>query len=259
MDLGIGGRTAIVCGASAGLGKATALALAREGVAVVIAARTEDRLNRAAEEIVAETGATVRPVAADVTTEAGRAAVLEACPQPDILINNAGGPPPGDFRSWTREDWLKAIDANMLSAVFLIKATIDGMIDRKFGRVVNITSHMVKQPAAILGLSNGARAGLTGFVGGLARDVARHNVTLNNVLPGQFDTDRLRSNHQRFASASGGDVEALRERQRNQIPARRFGDPAEFGDMCAFLCGARAGYITGQNILLDGGQFPGLL
>ena len=259
MDLGIKGRRAIVCGASAGLGRATALALAREGVEVVIAARTADRLARTADEIAAETGVAVRAVAADVTTDAGRATLLEACPQPDILINNAGGPPPGDFRSWSREDWLKAIDANMLSAIFLIRETIDGMIERRFGRVVNITSHMVKQPAAILGLSNGARAGLTGFVGGLARDVARHNVTLNNVLPGQFDTDRLRSNHQRFAESSGGDVETLRERARGQIPARRFGDPAEFGDLCAFLCGARAGYITGQNILLDGGQFPGLL
>ena len=259
MDLGLKGRKAVVCGASAGLGRATATALAREGVSVVIAARSAEPLRKAAEEIAAETGAPVNAVAADVTTEQGRAALLNACPEPDILINNAGGPPPGDFRKWSREDWLKAIDANMLSAIFLIQATIDGMITRKFGRVVNITSHMVKQPASILGLSNGARAGLTGFVGGLAREVARHNVTLNNVLPGQFDTDRLRSNHQRFAQASGEDLEALRERQRNQIPARRFGDPAEFGDMCAFLCGARAGYITGQNILLDGGQFPGLL
>jgi 3-oxoacyl-[acyl-carrier protein] reductase len=259
MELGIRGRTAIVCGASAGLGRATALALAREGVEVVIAARTADRLQRAADEISAEAGIAVRAVPADVTTDEGRAAVLEACPAPDILINNAGGPPPGDFRKWSREDWLKAIDANMLSAIFLIQATIDGMIERKFGRVVNITSHMVKQPVAILGLSNGARAGLTGFVGGLARDVARHNVTLNSVLPGQFDTDRLRSNHQRFAQSTGADLDAFRTRQRDQIPARRFGDPAEFGDMCAFLCGARAGYITGQNILLDGGQFPGLL
>jgi 3-oxoacyl-[acyl-carrier protein] reductase len=259
VDLGIKGRTAIVCGGSAGLGRATATALAREGVSVVIAARGEERLRQAAGEIAAETGSQVRGVVADVATEAGRAAVLEACPQPDILINNAGGPPPGDFRTWSREDWLKAIDANMLSAIFLIQATIDGMIERRFGRVVNITSHMVKQPASILGLSNGARAGLTGFVGGLAREVARHNVTLNNLLPGQFDTDRLRSNHQRFAQASGVEVEAHRERAMAGIPARRFGDPAEFGEMCAFLCGARAGYITGQNILLDGGQFPGLL
>src|SRR5579871_2657578 len=179
MDLGIKDRRAIVCGASAGLGRATATALAREGVSVVIAARTEERLRQTAAEIASETGATVTPVAADVTTERGRAALLAACPEPDILINNAGGPPPGDFRTWTREEWLKAIDANMLSAIFLIQATIDGMIARRFGRVVNITSHMVKAPASILGLSNGARAGLTGFVGGLAREVARHNVTLN--------------------------------------------------------------------------------
>ncbi len=259
MDLGLKGRKAIVCGASAGLGRAAATALAREGVSVVIAARDEDRLRLAAEEIASETGADVRGVAADVTTDAGRLALLEACPAPDILINNAGGPPPGDFRTWSREDWLKAIDANMLSAIFLIQATIDGMIERRFGRVVNITSHMVKQPASILGLSNGARAGLTGFVGGVAREVARHNVTLNNLLPGQFDTDRLRSNHQRFAQAAGAEVEAFRDRQRSQIPARRFGNPTEFGETCAFLCGARAGFITGQNILLDGGQYPGLL
>jgi len=257
VDLGIKGRKAIVCGASAGLGRATALALAREGVSVVIAARDEARVVSAASEIAAETGSDVTSVAADVTTEAGRAAVLAACPQPDILINNAGGPPPGDFRNWTRDDWLKAIDGNMLSAIFLIQATIDGMIERRFGRVVNITSHMVKAPANILGLSNGARAGLTGFVGGLAREVARHNVTLNCVLPGQFDTDRLKSNHAKFAQ--DGDVEAFRDRARSQIPARRFGEPQEFGDMCAFLCGANAGFITGQNILLDGGQFPGLM
>jgi 3-oxoacyl-[acyl-carrier protein] reductase len=257
VDLGIKGRKAIVCGASAGLGRATAVALAREGVDVVIAARDEGRLLKAAEEIAAETGGAVRGVAADVTTEAGRATVLAACPQPDILINNAGGPPPGDFRTWTRDDWIKAIDGNMLSAIFLIQATVDGMIERKFGRVVNITSHMVKAPASILGLSNGARTGLTGFVGGLSREVARHNVTLNSVLPGQFDTDRLKSNHARFAQ--GGDVEAYRDRARSQIPARRFGDPQEFGDTCAFLCSASAGFITGQNILLDGGQFPGLL
>jgi 3-oxoacyl-[acyl-carrier protein] reductase len=259
MDLGIAGRRAIVCGASAGLGRATATALAADGVAVLIAARSEDRLRAAAAEIAAETGSEVAFVAADVTTDAGREAVLAACPAPDILINNAGGPPPGDFRSWSREDWIKAIDSNMLSAIFFIKATLDGMIARKFGRIVNITSHMVKQPVAILGLSNGARAGLTGFVGGLSRDVAAHNVTINSVLPGQFDTDRLRSNHQRFAAASNTDLAVMQANARRSIPAGRFGDPAEFGAMCAFLCSARAGYITGQNILLDGGQFPGLL
>jgi len=251
MDLGISGRTAIVCGASAGLGRGVAMALAREGVVLTIAARREDRLLRTAEEIAAETGASVTPVACDVTTEAGRAALLTAQPNPDILINNAGGPPAGDFRGFAREDWIAAIDANLLSAVFLIRATLDGMIAREFGRVVNITSGAVKSPIAALALSNAARAGLTGFVGGLSRQVAAHNVTINNVLPGLFDTDRLKS-------LQGGD-EAVREWQKAQIPARRFGDPAEFGDLVTFLCGARAGYITGQNLLIDGGQFPGLL
>jgi 3-oxoacyl-[acyl-carrier protein] reductase len=259
MDLGIKGKFAIVCGASAGLGRGTATALAREGVTVFIAARDEKRLQDAVQEIAKETGGTIHGVAADVTTDAGRDALLAACPEPDILINNAGGPPPGDFRSWTREDWIKALDANMLSAIMLIKATIDGMIARRFGRIVNITSHMVKQPSGILGLSNGARSGLTGFVGGLARDVARHNVTINNVLPGQFDTDRLRSNHVKFAAVQKIDIEQFRERAKSQIPARRFGEPAEFGAMCAFLCSAQGGFITGQNILLDGGQYPGLL
>ena len=181
MDLGIAGRSAIVCGASAGLGRGVASALAREGVTVFIAARDEERLRQAAGEIAKECGGTVHSIASDVTTDAGRDALLAACPSPDILINNAGGPPPGDFRTWSREDWIKAIDANMLSAIMLIRSTIDGMIARRFGRIVNITSHMVKQPVGILGLSNGARSGLTGFVGGLARDVARHNVTVNNM------------------------------------------------------------------------------
>jgi 3-oxoacyl-[acyl-carrier protein] reductase len=259
VDLGIAGRKAIVCGASAGLGLGTARALARDGVHVLIVARTEDRLAAAAKALAAETGARVDHVAADVTTETGRAALLAACPQPDILINNAGGPPVGDFRDWDRETWIKAIDANMLSAIFLIQAVLDGMIARKFGRIVNITSSMVKAPAAFLGLSNGARAGLTGFVGGLSRDVAQHGVTINNVLPGQFDTDRLRSNHTRQAEASGRDLETVRAAARRSIPAGRFGDPDEFGAMCAFLCSAQAAFVTGQNILLDGGQFPGLL
>jgi 3-oxoacyl-[acyl-carrier protein] reductase len=258
VDLGIAGRKAIVCGASAGLGRACAAALAREGVELVIAARSIDRLDAAAADIRAETGAAVVAIAADVTTDAGREAVLQACPAPDILVNNAGGPPPGDFRNWSREDWMKAIDANMLSAIFFIRATIDSMIDRRFGRIVNITSHMVKQPVGLLGLSNGARSGLTGFSAGLARDVAKYNVTVNNLLPGQFDTDRLRSNHQRFAEASGRDADAVRTGAMGQIPAQRFGDPEEFGAACAFLCSAKSGFVTGQNILLDGGQFPGL-
>jgi 3-oxoacyl-[acyl-carrier protein] reductase len=259
MDLGIAGRSAIVCGASAGLGRGVAEALAADGVNLLLAARSEDRLRRTADEIAANAAGKVSWVATDVTTEAGRAALLEACPQPDILINNAGGPPPGDFREWAREDWLKAIDANMLSAIFLIKATLDGMIERKFGRVINITSIMVKQPSAILGLSNGARAGLTGFIGGLSREVAQHNVTLNNVLPGQFDTDRLKATQNKIASVSGRDIEAVRAGAKAGIPARRFGRPDEFGAACAFLCSAKAGFITGQNLLLDGGEFKGLL
>jgi 3-oxoacyl-[acyl-carrier protein] reductase len=258
VDLGIAGRKAIVCGASAGLGRACAVALAREGVELVIAARSSERLDAAAADIRQETGATVVAVAADVTTDTGREAVLQACPAPDILVNNAGGPPPGDFRDWSRGDWIKAIDANMLSAIFFMRATLDAMIDRRFGRIVNITSHMVKQPLGLLGLSNGARSGLTGFSAGLARDVAKYNVTLNNLLPGQFDTDRLRSNHKRFADTSGRDAEAVRTAALGQIPAHRFGDPEEFGAACAFLCSARSGYLTGQNVLLDGGQFPGV-
>jgi 3-oxoacyl-[acyl-carrier protein] reductase len=259
LDLKIAGRKAIVCGASAGLGRGAARALALNGVEVLIVARTKDRLKAAAEEIGAEARRAIRYVAADVTTEEGRAAMLQACPDPDILINNAGGPPTGDFREWDRETWIRAIDSNMLSAIWLIRATIDGMIGRGWGRIVNITSSMVKAPAGYLGLSNGARAGLTGFVGGLSRDVAQHGVTINSVLPGQFDTDRLRSNHQRAAETSGRDFDTVRAGAIRQIPAGRLGQPDEFGAMCAFLCSEHAAFITGQNILLDGGQFPGLL
>jgi len=259
VDLGISGRKAIVCGASKGLGRGVAAALAAEGVEVLIAARNPETLEATATAIGEETGAKPNWVAADVTTEEGRAALLQACPAPDIVINNAGGPPPGDFRSWSRADWIKALDANMLSAIDLIRQTIDGMIERRFGRIVSITSHMVKAPVGLLGLSNGARSGLTGFVGGLARDVAQHGVTLNNVLPGQFDTDRLKANQRAFAAARKVEFEAARGEFMRQIPARRFGDPREFGAACAFLCSAQAGFITGQNLLIDGGQFPGLL
>jgi 3-oxoacyl-[acyl-carrier protein] reductase len=250
VDLGISGRRAIVCGASAGLGRGVAAALAREGVILTLAARGAGRLDETAKAISSETGASVTAIACDVTTEEGREALLAAEPAPDILINNAGGPPPGDFRQFTRDDWIKAIDGNMLAAVFLIRATLDGMIERGFGRVVNITSGGVKSPIGALPLSNAARSGLTGFVGGLSRQVVKHNVTINNVLPGLFDTDRLKS---LYAD------EAAKDRSRSAIPAGRFGDPAEFGELAAFLCGARAGYITGQNLLIDGGSFPGLL
>ena len=255
MELGLHGRRAIVCAASKGLGRACAAALAREGVAVTITARTTEVLERTAEEIRAATGATVTTVAGDITSEAGRAAALAACPEPDILVNNAGGPPPGDFREWSREDWIRALDANMLTAIFLIRAVLDGMIARRFGRIVNITSGSVKSPIPTLGMSNGARAGLTGFVGGLSRQVARHNVTINNLLPGPFLTDRLRSNMAELAQKSGRPIdEEIRERGKAN-PAGRVGDPAEFGEACAFLCAASSGFIVGQNLLLDGGAF----
>lgn len=257
MDLGIAGRSALVCAASKGLGKACALALAREGAAVTIAARTEATLKAAAEEIHAAAGAPVATVACDVTTEEGRQALLAACPAPDILVNNAGGPPPGDFRDWDRDTWIKALDANMLSTIFLIKATVDGMIERRFGRIVNITSAAVKSPIGILGLSNGARAGLTGFVAGLARETVRHNVTINNLLPGPFETDRLFATMEGAARTAGKPVEEIAAARRQANPAKRFGAPAEFGDLCAYVCSAQAGYVTGQNFLIDGGAYPG--
>ncbi len=257
MDLGIRGRTALVCAASKGLGKGCALALAREGVNLVITARGEEALEAAAAEILKATGARVAAVAGDITTPRGRAAALQACPDPDILVNNAGGPPPGDFRAWSREDWVKALDANMLAPIELIKATVDGMIARKFGRIVNITSGAVKMPIPELGLSNGARTGLTGFVAGLARQTVAHNVTINNLLPGPFDTDRLRSNLAFNAQKLGQTPEELARARSEANPAKRFGTVAEFGDACAFLCSAQTGYITGQNLLLDGGAFPG--
>ncbi len=259
MDLGIEGRKAIVCASSKGLGKACAMSLAREGVDVTINARTAATLDATAEEIRGASGVTVTAVAADVTTAEGRARLLEACPEPDILVNNAGGPPPGDFRDWVRDDWIAALDANMLTPIELIKATVDGMIERRFGRIVNITSSAVKAPLHHLGLSNGARAGLTGFVAGLARQTVRHNVTVNNLLPGPFETDRLRSNMKSIAEKTGRTLEEVKAERSAQNPAGRLGDPAEFGEACAFLCGSRAAYITGQNLLIDGGGFPGTL
>jgi len=257
VDLGIGGRKALVCAASKGLGRGCAEALAREGVEVTILARTESAVRKTAEEIGTMAGHPVQWLACDITTAEGRAAALLKCPQPDILVNNAGGPPPGDFRDWDRDAWIRAIDANMLTPIELIKATIDGMIAREFGRIVNITSSAVKAPIDILGLSNGARSGLTGFVAGIARKVAAHNVTINNLLPGSFDTDRLRGNLELRAKATGKSVEELRKAQMSANPAGRFGIPAEFGAACAFLCSAQAGYIVGQNVLIDGGAFPG--
>jgi 3-oxoacyl-[acyl-carrier protein] reductase len=255
MDTGLKGKTALVCAASKGLGRACAMALAMEGVDVTITARTLADLEATAADIRAASCVKVTVVAGDITTEAGRAAALAACPNPDILINNAGGPPAGDFRNWDRDDWIKALDANMLTPIFLIKAVVDGMIERGFGRIVNITSGSVKSPIPTLGMSNGARAGLTGFVAGLSRQVASHNVTINNLLPGPFLTDRLRSNAQAAAAASGKDVDTLLRERAKASPAGRVGDPAEFGHACVFLCSAHSGFIVGQNLLLDGGTF----
>lgn len=202
-------------------------------------------------------GVAVTAIACDITSDEGRAKVVEACPDADILVNNAGGPPPGDFRDWTREDWMAAVNANMLTPIELIKALIDGMVERGFGRVVNITSSSVKAPIPVLGLSNGARSGLTGFVSGLARDVVRHNVTINNLLPGTFATDRLPKLMESEAARLGVTVDDARQRRLDNIPAGRFGTPEEFGEFCAFLCSAQASYITAQNLLIDGGAYPG--
>jgi 3-oxoacyl-[acyl-carrier protein] reductase len=258
MDLGIKGRWALVCGASKGLGFGCAEALAREGVNVVLVARGAEALSQAQQ---APPGTKVLTVAADITTPEGRAAALGAHGDYDIVVTNAGGPPPGDFRDWDRDAWLRAIDANMLAPIELIKATVDGMVARRFGRIVNITSGAVKAPIDILGLSNGARSGLTGFVAGLARSdkLAAANVTINNLLPGAFDTDRLRATMEGAVKKTGQTMDAVAGARLRTIPARRFGDPGEFGAACAYLCSAQAGYVTGQNFLIDGGAYPGTM
>jgi 3-oxoacyl-[acyl-carrier protein] reductase len=259
MDFGIRGRTALVCAASKGLGRACAFSLAREGVKLVITARGREALEATAQEIRKACGVEVTAVAGDITSEEGRRAALAACPAPDILVNNAGGPPTGDFREWDQAIWMKALNANMLTPIELIKATLDQMIARRFGRIVNITSSAVKAPIGPLGLSNGARTGLTGFIAGLSRQTVKHNVTINNLLPGFFLTDRNRTTVAAFAKERGvTEEQAMAERLR-LIPAGRQGDPAEFGDACAYLCSAQAGFITGQNLLLDGGAYPGTL
>ena len=260
MNLGIEGKWALVCGASKGLGRGCAEALAAEGANVLLVARGAEVLATTAAAIQAANPAVqVLHVAADITTAEGRAAVFAVRGDFDIVVTNAGGPPPGAFRDWSRGDWIKALDANMLTPIELIKATIDGMIARGFGRIVNITSSAVKAPIDILGLSNGARSGLTGFVAGVARnpDIAAKGVTLNNLLPGKFDTDRLKGTMAGAAQKSGQTVDAVRAQQAAQIPARRFGTAAEFGAVCAFMCSQQAAYLTGQNVLLDGGAYPG--
>jgi 3-oxoacyl-[acyl-carrier protein] reductase len=257
MDLGISGRSALVFGGSRGMGRACARQLALDGVQVVIAARTEATLHEAATALSAECGRTVAWVVADITTPAGRDAALGACPSPDILVNNADGSPPGDFRDWSTQDWHQALDAMMLGPIDMIRLSIDPMMARGFGRIVNIVSRSVKTPQAELGLSNGARSGLVGFVAGLARQSVRHNVTINNILPGVFATDAQRHHVEGLVRAEGRSFEQLWEERGLSNPAGRFGRAEEVGALCAFLCSAQAGYITGQSLLIDGGAYPG--
>ena len=263
MDLGIAGKWALVCGASRGLGFGCAQALVREGVNVLMVARRAEVLQAAAAELEADTrrpaGASVQFVAADITTAPGREAVFAQRRDFDLVVTNAGGPPPGDFRDWDRAAWIKAVDGKMLTPIELIKATVDGMMARRFGRIINITSSAVKAPIDILGLSNGARSGLTGFVAGASRSkLAAQGVTINNLLPGAFDTDRLKALMSGAAQKSGSAIEAVVEARKKTIPAQRFGTPEEFGAICAFLCSQHAGYINGQNVLADGGAYAGV-
>jgi 3-oxoacyl-[acyl-carrier protein] reductase len=257
MDLGIAGRRAIVTGGSRGIGRACVEALAAEGVAVTMVARTRETLEQAAAAIRAATPATVVTVAADITTPEGRAAALAACPAPDILINNGDGEPPGDFRNWTRDDWIRALDRMMLAPIEMMRQTVDGMMERRFGRIVNIASRSVKIAQAELGLSNGARSGLVGFVAGLARQTVARNVTINNVLPGIIATDAQRKHVTELAAMTGRSVAELWEERAQRNPAGRYGDPAEVGAYVAFLCSTRAAFVTAQNLLVDGGQYPG--
>lgn len=258
MDLDIRGKQAIVCAASKGLGRACAWALAQEGVDVTINAREPEALEATAGAIRAHSGVRVTAVAGDITAETTRQALLAACPEPDILVNNNAGPPPGRFQSWDRDAWTGAFEANMLAPIEMIRAVIDGMVERRFGRIVNITSAMVKAPLAPMGLSAGARAGLTSACKALSQQVAWANVTINNLLPERIDTDRQAQMAQLTAAINGITVEEAYERMRNNIPAGRLGRPDEVGDACVFLCSGRAGFITGQNLQLDGGAYPGL-
>jgi 3-oxoacyl-[acyl-carrier protein] reductase len=257
VDLGLRGRQALLSGASRGLGKACALALAHEGVDVTIVARTRDVLENAGAEIAAATGVKVRTVAGDITTSEGRSAALAACPQPDILLNNADGPAPGDFRDWSRGQWIAALDAMMLSPIEMMRLTVDGMMARGFGRIINIVSRSVKIPQAELGLSNGARSGLVGFVGGLARQTIARNVTINNLLPGIFDSDAQRAHIRGMLDATGKSFDEIWRARAEANPAKRYGRPPELGAYCAFLCSEHAGFISGQNLLIDGGSYPG--
>jgi 3-oxoacyl-[acyl-carrier protein] reductase len=257
MDLGIRGRKALLSGASRGLGKACAFALAREGVDITIVARTRDVLEQAGAEIAQATGVQVTTVAGDITTQAGRSAALAACPAPDILLNNADGPKPGDFRDWSRDDWIAALDGMMLAPIEMMRLTVDGMMARGFGRIINIVSRSVKIPQHELGLSNGARSGLVGFVGGVARQTVARNVTINNLLPGIFDSDAQRVHIRGMLDETGKSFDDIWRERAAANPAKRYGNPAELGAYCAFLCSDHAGFITGQNLLVDGGSYPG--
>ena len=255
MDLGIKGRRAIVCAGSRGLGRGSAVSLARNGADLVINGRDEQVLGETAQAIREETGVSVQTVAGDISDPTVQAAMIEACPEPDILVNNNGGPPRRDFREIDRDAFLQGVVMNMATPVEMIGRVVDGMAERGFGRIVNITSISVKMPVPGLDLSSGARAGLTAFVAGIASGVAARNVTINNLLPGYFDTERLRSNIAAGARAMGADLAEFTEQQMASVPAKRFGDAEEFGEACAFLCSAQAGYITGQNLVIDGGRY----
>ena len=257
MNLGIAGKNALVSGASRGLGKACALALAQEGVNVTIVARTPDILERTGVEIAKATGVEVKTVAGDITTSEGRNAAVAACPEADILINNGDGPLPGDFRDWTRQDWIAALDAMMLGPIEMMRLTVDGMMTRGFGRIINIVSRSVKIPQTELGLSNGARSGLVGFAAGLARQTVERNVTINNLLPGIFDSDAQRRHIEGMIVPGGKSFDEIWQARAAANPARRYGRPAELGAYCAFLCSEHAGFVTGQNLLIDGGSYPG--
>jgi 3-oxoacyl-[acyl-carrier protein] reductase len=257
MNLGIAGRRALVIGGSRGMGRACAEALAAEGALVTIAARKVEPLQRAAAEIGAATGLPVNAVALDITTAEGRLSALDACPAPDILINNGDGEPPGDYRDWTREDWIRALDRMMLAPIEMMRLTVDAMMERGFGRIVNIVSRSVKSPQIELGLSNGARSGLVGFVAGLARQTIARNVTINNILPGIVASDAQRDHVRGLAEMTGRSFADIWDERARQNPAGRYGDPAEIGALAAFLCSAKAGFMTGQSLLIDGGQYPG--
>jgi len=257
MELGLKGKKAIVCASSRGLGRGCALALAKEGVSLVINGVDQERILRTADEIAKRTSVEVTPIAADLDDPEGRAALLDACPDPDILINNNGGPPPGNFRDWGKEEWDAGLTANFLAPTELIRATVDGMIERGFGRIVNVTSIAVRTPFPGLAMSSASRSALTALVASVSREVAAHNVTINNLQPGIFETDRMLIGLKGAAKATGSTVEDTRAGMLSNIPAGRFGDPEEFGHACAFLCSSHSGFITGQNLLLDGGHFRG--